>query len=235
MRHPIRNQLLPHDLLTTWSSTRSSYRCVNLVRMFSIVAECPWAVRSMITSQSASGSGVNWPCIVGITMQSSMSPAKAQNAWKVSRRAQIKDRGTGSAFRRTACRVKVAYTAICIRIFCSWIWAVEFNNSRSVTVYLFVVRPTSSAIVTKNRPLELLWINLFADRGSYAQVRHIHEWTTWTEVWRVTIKTQVNCCDSIKVHRVHPKLVISYAFYLMAPYTVFAIITIRVIRWLMKD
>lgn len=115
MRHPIRNQLLPHDLLTTWTSTRSSYRCVNLVRMFSIVAECPWAVRSMITSQSASGSGVNWPCIVGITMQSSMSPAKAQNAWKVSRRAQIKDRGTGWAFRRTACRAKVAYTAICIR------------------------------------------------------------------------------------------------------------------------
>lgn len=47
--------------------------------MFSIVADCPCVVKSMITSQRASGNGVNCVCMVGWTMQSSMSPKNKQN------------------------------------------------------------------------------------------------------------------------------------------------------------
>lgn len=55
------------------------YLTDNLMRIFSIVADCPCDVKSMMTSQRASGNGVNCPCGVGITMQSSMSPAMHKN------------------------------------------------------------------------------------------------------------------------------------------------------------
>lgn len=45
-----------------------------LTLIFSIVAEWPCDVKSIITSQRASGKGVNCPCTVGVMMQSSMSP-----------------------------------------------------------------------------------------------------------------------------------------------------------------
>lgn len=38
------------------------------------MADCPCAVKSMMTSQRASGSGVNCPCAVSVTIQSSISP-----------------------------------------------------------------------------------------------------------------------------------------------------------------
>lgn len=46
----------------------------SLTRIFSIVADCPCDVKSMMTSQRASGNGVNCPCTVGVTIQSSISP-----------------------------------------------------------------------------------------------------------------------------------------------------------------
>lgn len=55
-----------------------TYRTDNLTRIFSIVADCPCDVKSMMTSQRASGNGVNCPCTVGVTIQSSISPEK----WK---------------------------------------------------------------------------------------------------------------------------------------------------------
>lgn len=51
-----------------------THRTDNLTRIFSIVADCPSDVKSMMTSQRASGNGVNCPCTVGVTMQSSISP-----------------------------------------------------------------------------------------------------------------------------------------------------------------
>lgn len=42
----------------------------------SSVADWPCDVRSIMTSQMASVKGVNWVCWIGVTMQSSMSPAK---------------------------------------------------------------------------------------------------------------------------------------------------------------
>lgn len=51
-----------------------NYRIDKFTRIFSSVAECPCDVNSIIISQSASGNGVNCPCAVGATIQSSMSP-----------------------------------------------------------------------------------------------------------------------------------------------------------------
>lgn len=47
-------------------------------RMFSIVADWPWDVSSMITSQSASVRGVNCVCTIGVTIQSSISPGTGE-------------------------------------------------------------------------------------------------------------------------------------------------------------
>lgn len=51
-----------------------NYRNVNLTLIFSIAADCPCDVKSMMTSQRASVRGVNCPWVVGVTIQSSISP-----------------------------------------------------------------------------------------------------------------------------------------------------------------
>lgn len=51
------------------------YLVDSFTRIFSMVADWPCDVKSMIMSHKASGNGVNWPCTVGATIQSSMSPA----------------------------------------------------------------------------------------------------------------------------------------------------------------
>lgn len=62
---------------------KNTYRIINLTLIFSIVADCPVAVKSIITSQSASVKGVNCPCGVGVTIQSSISPEKKRTNIKI--------------------------------------------------------------------------------------------------------------------------------------------------------
>lgn len=62
------------DSLRQISQITHTYRTDNFTRIFSMVADCPCEVKSMMTSQRASGNGVNCPWTVGVTMQSSISP-----------------------------------------------------------------------------------------------------------------------------------------------------------------